>query len=191
MSDRIGGSLKPHFDLLVFWMTAARLANSERQLRANRHRCNQCKVKDFERFGTAQSKKTSAKVEHYLLSGPDSPFWDGARNTVTAWCEVIEFQEGTRRTGPNAISMAPNRDGTGAEHRHILVWAAAARRSNIASHVRADCPPDQPDLAELVRRVQCSHKGSRIALRDEPSAWVLIQDNAGARWSVFDRFIWL
>ena len=48
-----------------------------------------------------------------------------------------------------------------------------------------------PDLAELVRRVQCSHKGSRIALRDEPSAWVLIQDNAGARWSVFDRFIGL
>ena len=96
----------------------------------------------------------------FLLSGKVSPFYDPVhhQSTITAWSEVTEFQEGTRMNSANAAKPGvPGREGTGAEHKHIILWAPHAERSVLSNVLRADLPGDDTVLREAVERYQLSH----------------------------------
>ena len=116
-----------------------------------------------------------------LLAGPQSPFWDplSKKTTVTAWASMEDFQEGTRSHGPNASKAGvPNRDGTGAERRHILIWAPRAWRSNLATFVRADLAHEDPQLHDEVTSWQSSNQQD-MAVSDRKTHWEAIRDAHG------------
>ena len=103
-------------------------------------------------------------LEKYLLAGCKSPFWCTIQKRVCirAWCYRIEYQEGTRATGPNAIRIGvPNRDGTGFPHIHLIVWTDEDLVSSvICQHLRADLAEDDPCLNSAVLALQRSHTSS-------------------------------
>ena len=103
-------------------------------------------------------------VEKYLLSGCKSPFWIPLQKQtcVKAWAYRIEFQEGTRSKGANAIRPGvPNRNGTGIPHIHLLVWTNKHEaESVICQHLRADLADDDTILGPAVGAQQLSHASS-------------------------------
>lgn len=126
-------------------------------------------------------------VTKYLLQGSRSPFWvpSQKKTCVRAWLYRVEFQEGTRKSGPNAARPdVPQRDGTGVPHIHLLVWTDGMDHlSHLASELSAELPTDNSRLAAAVRRQQCSHE-SRLPVQAASTHWQLQAAGAQQMWQL-------
>jgi hypothetical protein len=123
-------------------------------------------------------------IHHWLFGSKDSPFWNSTKkeSCVLAYADTIEFQEGTRRETANATKPnVPGREGTGVEHRHLLVWTHKAQESRLSTVARADWGQGDSQLEEAVRRTQLS-KSSSTPIREQSTQWVF--DQSRGQWTL-------
>ena len=132
--------------------------------------------------------KSYQVIEKYVLGQELSPFWDPVRkeSTIIAHSDLTEFQEGTRNdTSNKSKPHVPNREGTGVEHRHLIIWTSECVNSFLACNVRADLAAGDELLEAAVVEAQLSHKAD-LLVHDGATYWhpVLGRDGRTEAWEL-------